>query len=296
MNNHEVHAYWIASEGHEGQVGSSDALFPFWSFTKTVISACALKLVEDGSLDLNARLPGEPFSLRQLLAHTSGLADYGHFKEYHDAVEAGGPSWSRERVLKLGLSKGQLFRPGEGWSYSNIGYMFVRQLIEDATGMSLGEVIAELIAKPLGLTSIELSETRIQFSKLHWDSAKTYDPGWVYHGCLVGTAPDASRLLRSLLSGEILSADTLDQMLSTRPLGGPIPERPWENVGYGLGIAVGKMKDVGTTIGHIGVGPFSVSAVYHYPDRVYPITIACFTNGSTEGDVEFAALELVKGR
>jgi len=160
--------------------------------------------------------------------------------------------------------------------------------------MSLGEVIAELIAKPLWLTSIELSETRVQFSKLHWDSAKSYGPGWVYHGCLVGTAPDASRLLRGLLSGEILSADTLDQMLSTRPLGGPIPARPWEDVGYGLGIAVGKMKDVGTTIGHIGVGPFSVSAVYHYSELINPITIACFTNGSSEGDAEFSALKLVK--
>lgn len=32
------------------------------------------------------------------------------------------------------------FPPGEGWSYSNIGFLFNRELIEEVTGKPLGDV------------------------------------------------------------------------------------------------------------------------------------------------------------
>ena len=292
MIDQETHTHWIASSGREGSMGAADAIFPYWSFTKTAISISALKLVEAGALDLEALLNGQPYNLRHLLAHTSGLPDYAQLDEYHAAVARRDAPWSREKLLRVTLKRGLLFEPEDGWSYSNIGYMFVRELIETATGKPLGNVISDLICMPLGLASIEFSETREQFARLHWDAAADYDPRWVYHGCLTGTVSDASRLLHALFSGDLLRSKSLEQMLSRRPLGGPLPGRPWTRCGYALGLMTGAMKGVGEAIGHSGGGPFSVNAVYHFPNASDPITVASFTDGSNEGIAEYKAAEV----
>ncbi len=288
------YTHWMTLSGQEGFIGATDSLFPYWSFTKTAISISALKLVEAGALNLDTCLDKQPYSLRQLLGHTSGLPDYGQFKEYHAAVEAKEPPWSRKKLLDIVLRNGLLFKPGQGWSYSNVGYMFVRELIEKTTRKPMGEIISEFICQPLGLSSIELSETRQQFGRLHWDVASDYHPRWVYHGCLTGNAADASRLLHALFTGRLLEPGTLNQMLARRSLGGAIPGRPWEQCGYALGLMSGVMKEAGTAIGHSGCGPFSVNAVYHFTDAPDPITVACFTDGNNEGAAEFAAAAMVK--
>jgi len=243
---------------------------------------------------LDIPLVGHNYNLRQLLAHTSGLPDYGHLEEYHSAVAKKEPPWSRERLLGLALDKGQLFEPGQGWSYSNIGYMFVRELIEEAMEKPLGGVISDMICKPLRLTSIEFAETRKQFERLNWDAAADYNPQWVYHGCLTGTASDAARLLHAIFLGDLLRPDTFNQMLDARSVGGPIPDRPWTTCGYSLGLMSGAVDGAGKAVGHSGGGPFSVNAVYHFPDVPDPITIACFTEGTDEGVAEFAATKLAQ--
>jgi D-alanyl-D-alanine carboxypeptidase len=85
----EFHAYWIAADGTEGKCGDVTARFPYWSFTKTVIAICALKLCENGVIDLHARLDDETYTLWQLLNHTAGLADYYALPEYRRDVAAG---------------------------------------------------------------------------------------------------------------------------------------------------------------------------------------------------------------
>ncbi|SDW57226.1 CubicO group peptidase, beta-lactamase class C family [Ruegeria halocynthiae] len=294
MTAQTVHSYWITTSGREGFSGSIDACFPYWSFTKTVISICALKLAESGNLDLDATLKGERYTLRQLLKHTSGLPDYGQFSEYHSAVAAKETPWTRNKLLDVALAKGMLFEPVQGWSYSNIGYMFVVELIEATLEKPLREVIADMVCKPLGLNSIELAETCGQFRRVHWEAATDYDPKWVYHGCLIGNAPDAARLLHALMTGHLLQPATMRQMLDEKILGGAIPNRPWTECGYALGLMYGALKSVGRAVGHSGGGPFCVNAVYHFPDVSDPITVASFTDGTAEGVAEFAAERLAE--
>lgn len=288
----EFHSYWICFSGREGADGDAFARFPYWSFTKTAISVSAMKLSEIGALDLDARSHGQPFTLRQLLGHTAGLPDYGQFKEYHRAVADNEPPWSRDKLLELVWSNGLLFEPGTSWSYSNVGYMIAKERIEEVAGQSLGAVICELICKPLGLKSIELAETREQFSRLRWRGAAHYDPGWVYHGCLTGTAADAARLLHGLFNGDLLMPETRELMLDVYPLGGAVPGRPWTACGYALGLMSGKMEGAGRAIGHSGAGPFSANAIYYFPDQADAVTVACFTDAADEGVAEFRTAQL----
>ncbi|APG49140.1 serine hydrolase domain-containing protein [Phaeobacter porticola] len=273
------------------QRSSGAEVFPYWSFTKTVIAICALKIVELGKLDLDEHLADHDFSLRQLLNHTAGLPDYYSLPGYRKAVANDEEPWSADHLFNATMAQGSLFVPGEGWAYSNLGYMLARDLIEDVAGSSFSSLVSEMICDPLGLDSIELATTRKHLSRVHWDGAKRYHPGWVYHGCLTGTAADAARLLHALFTGRLLNADILEQMLIGHPLGGAVEGRPWTKCGYATGLMSGRCGSVGRTVGHSGGGPYSVNAVYHFPDLKGPVTVASFTDGRNEGVAEFAAVE-----
>lgn len=292
---HRIFSCKISAADHKPPSGENREVFPYWSFTKTVIAICALKLAERGQVDLDAPLPEYGFTLRQLLNHTSGLPDYGSLPDYHRAVADQAEPWPRKQLISAAMRQGMLFASGTGWTYSNIGYMLARDVIEDLSGSSFPELFRHLIGDELGLESVRLATTREEFASVFWDAAKSYDPRWVGHGCLIGTAADAAWLLHGLFSGRLLSAETLEQMLTCYPLGGAIGGRPWTACGYGLGLMSGAFSRIGRAIGHSGGGPFCVNAVYHFPDLSEPATVACFTEGSDEGVAEFAALRCAVG-
>jgi D-alanyl-D-alanine carboxypeptidase len=95
------------------------------------------------------------------------------------------------------------------------------------------------------------------------------------------------------MSGDLLSSVLLKQMTTVHPVVGRWPTRPWETTGYGLGLAIGRMKDAGLAVGHSGAGPGSVSAVYHFVDRDPPCTVAAFAQGDDEGIAEHEVVRLV---
>lgn len=282
--------------GDARKVASDDSapIFPYWSFTKTVIAICALKLADSGKIDLDAPIPGEPFTLRQLLNHTAGLPDYGSLRSYHSAVRKNEEPWSRDDLLSATMAQGMRFASGQGWGYSNVGYMLARERVEDVAGQSFACLVKDMICNPLGLRSIAHATTREDFSQVHWQTAKQYHPGWVYHGCLIGTAADAAALLHALFTFRLLKAATLAEMLHRYPLGGAIEGRPWIDHGYGLGLMSGHVGVAGRAIGHSGAGPFCVNAVYHFPDLEEPVTVASFSDGQNEGIAEFAAVKLAE--
>ncbi|MDK3018778.1 serine hydrolase domain-containing protein [Pseudodonghicola flavimaris] len=286
-----LHSCRITAAGCDQRSPDNTGIFPYWSVTKTAIAICALSLAEAGKLDLDTPLPGQPFTLRQLLGHTAGLPDYTGLPAYQAAVARDEEPWSDTDLLAAALAQGPLFAPGTGWAYSNVGYMLARQRIETAADMPFAALFRTRIGDRLGLDSVTLATTRQHFTRVRWDGARRYHPGWVYHGCLIGTATDAARLLHRLFTGQLLSPAMLEQMLRRQSLGGALPGRPWTDCGYALGLMSGSFGAAGRAIGHSGGGPFSVNAVYHFPDLATPATVACFTEGRDEGVAEYAAAE-----
>lgn len=292
----DIHSARVSFGGQAAQGGDPDARFPYWSFTKTVIAICVLKRAQTGAVDLDAPLPGQTHSLRHLLRHESGLPDYGMVPEYSRAVQSREPVWSRQQMLDHAMAKGRLFAPGQGWSYSNIGYMFLREWLEQQSGQSLGDLIAAEISGPLGLVSVGFGHGPSDFAVLHWPEAASYDPRWVYHGCLTGSAKDAAQLLHHLFAGDLLGEKAMADLQQVRHLGGALPGRPWIEHGYGLGLMSGRADGVGRVVGHSGGGPFCVNAVYHFPDLPDPLTAATFGAGCDEGVPEWAAIRHALGQ
>jgi CubicO group peptidase (beta-lactamase class C family) len=275
----------------EGAVVTSNgdtADVPWWSFTKTVIAAAALTLVRDGRLALDEPLADRPYTLRQLLQHRAGLTEYGRLPAYHEAVERNEDAWPADEMLARTAADRLVYEPGKGWGYSNIGYYFVRRLIEQATDRPFGDALDDLVLQPLGIAGVRFAADRAHYSP-------DYDPLWVYHGLLVGPIAPAALLLQRLLVGDLLPPPLLSAMCDRYSVGGPIAGRPWKTPCYGLGIMIGETTSGELIAGHTGGGPGSAVAVYHRLDRPSG-TAAAFETGGDDAAVEAACVALLRTR
>lgn len=283
-------SFSLLSDGSPVQHEQPDAIVPWWSFTKTVLSAAVLSLVRDGLVQLDAAVPDGSFTLRQLLRHEAGLADYGELAQYHAAVARGEAPWTVDEMLERLDATRLRYPPGVSWRYSNVGYMVVARLLERLTGLTLDEALTQRAFAPLGLSGVRVARTRTDLSGVCLGAVSDYDPGWVYHGLLVGPVSSAAVFLDHLLAGRLLPDLLLREMRAARTLGGPIPGRPWISPGYALGLMQGEV-DMGVTLcGHTGVGPGSVLAVYNCDYEGRRATCAVFREGSREGIVEEEAV------
>ena len=280
------HSFTVLEAGVLTEAHGLDQPVPWWSFTKTILAATALVLVRDGQLALDCPVRSRPFTLRQLLQHQSGLADYGGLAAYHEAVARGDEPWPVSELLERTDARRLRYEPGQGWGYSNIGYLMVRELIEETAGEDLSAAISRLVLHPLGIDGARIARTRAELAGVAMGSASSYHPGWVYHGLAVGPLRDAALLLDRLMTGALLPPDLLEAMRRAHPVSEPNSRRPWNLAGYGLGLMSGIASSGHKVMGHTGGGPGSVIAVYHRPDAAPPFTAAAFAFGDDLGQVE----------
>jgi len=156
--------------------GELSALVPWWSITKSVLAAAVLRLADQQLLGLEDRYEDWPFTIRQMLQHTAGLTTYGG-PVYEQAVANGDRVWSIDELLERRKARQLIFKPGKGWAYSNIGYLFVRQLIERATGRELHRALDQLVFAPMRITSTRLATTPEDMATTLWGNASGYDFG-----------------------------------------------------------------------------------------------------------------------
>lgn len=263
---------------------------PWWSFTKTILATAALVLVRDGRLELTKPVAGKTYSLRQLLRHTAGLANYTDLTEYQPAVDRAEPPWSVEEMLARVDAERPPFEAGTMWKYSNLGYFYVRRIIEEATGQDIGQALNDLVLHPLNIDEVWLGTGPDDMASTVWGNPTGYDPRWVYHGLLIGPPVAAASALDRLLRGELLPPHLLAEMRNSIALGHEIPGRPWIDFGYGLGLMTAA-GPIGRCLGHTGHDVTSVAAVYHFADLEPARTVAVFSSGGDQAEVERLAVE-----
>ncbi|WP_448601740.1 serine hydrolase domain-containing protein [Thermoleptolyngbya sp.] len=279
----------------------SDARFYIYSITKPLLATVAMNLVQAERLDLDASLTPQfaqipyavelPVTLRQLLSHTGGIPGYGDGKAYVEDLQAHPQqAWTTEKFLQVAQDQGQLFSPGAGWAYSNIGYMLLRLILSQETGLSMPEYLAEWIFRPLGLRHIVVPETLEQAQGLTpgyssfftgddlQNVAPLYHPGWVSHGVVVSTTGELGTIIDALFAGKLLAPERLHQMLE------PIQVFDFEHpqigkIGYGLGLCLGLESPYGMVAGHNGAGPGYVTGAFHLSNvQGQPTTVVALVN------------------
>jgi D-alanyl-D-alanine carboxypeptidase len=284
----------------------ADARFPIYSITKTFVAVAALQLAEAGRLDLDAPLaaivpvPALPpaVTIRRLLNHTAGLSDYGALAAYHaDLLADPGTPWTPEQFVARTLRQGASFPPGEGWSYSNLGFLFVRQAIERLTGRTLREVLADQIFQPLGMTQTSVAGSLTDMADLTpgfsadldrdgapRDISRRYHPGWVAPGLVLSTAPEVALALDRMIAGDLVGTPARAAMLDPVPVGEDHPL--FGRAAYGLGVMVDLASPHGRVAGHAGGGPGYSTAAFHFPNlRGHRVTAVVLVNRDRPDDL-----------
>lgn len=194
---------------HARRPVTADTIFDLASLTKVVATLpCVLRLVASGEVALDDQvrryLPGfagrgkERVTVRQLLAHTSGLPAYRMYYEYLREPE---------QVLAAALAEPLICAPGTTFCYSDIGFIALGELCARTAGCGLDQLAAELICAPLRMTDTRFLPTaelagRIASTEQVAGVAKTgvvHDEnaaalgGVAGHAGLFGTAADLAR-------------------------------------------------------------------------------------------------------
>ena len=215
-----------------------------YSITKTYLAVVLLRLGVSPDDRLRAwfdesRLPDA--TLRQVLNHTSGIPDYSRLAEY-TASELDHEAWSDEELLDRALALGQDFAPGEGWAYSNTGYLLLRMLVDRMVGFE--RALREQVFEPLGLTETQLALEPIDVG------GRSYDPRWVGHRTLVAPASDVARFWLAVARSELVPVERLTESVF---IGGE--SEGYVRPSYGLGVMHDPESRLGELIGHGGGGP-----------------------------------------
>lgn len=143
-----------------------DSVLQVGSLSKPVAAAAVVRLAQAGRLDLDAPVAGlltswslpagtpdpDSITLRRLLSHTAGIDVAGYLGHDPDqplpttaqALDDDTTTADRDRVAQDG--EVGTFR------YSGGGFTLAQQVVEDVTGQSFADVVAEQVLAPLGMT------------------------------------------------------------------------------------------------------------------------------------------------
>ncbi|CAM5744273.1 serine hydrolase domain-containing protein [Streptomyces hirsutus] len=225
-----------------GEAMDTRARFRIGSVSKTFSSVVLLQLVDEGRLELDAPvnhylpglLPDDRITVRHLLTHRSGLADYTEamFAKTVPGFEAvRNRVFTYQELVDLSLAEPRTTEPGVAYKYSNANFVVVGMLIENATGTSVAKQYEQRIIKPLKLrhTSYVHPETRIRGTHvrgyLHPDEvgAPLVDSteqtvSWAQSaGAVISDPADLNTFTTALMRGRLLSPRMLDAMTTVTP-------------------------------------------------------------------------------
>jgi D-alanyl-D-alanine carboxypeptidase len=213
--------------------------FRIASITKAFTAAVVMELVEEGALSLDDTVDqwvpgllaeGDSITVRHLLGHTSGLADYTKDDEFIEAFVAG-EELPPERIVSFVSSEPLAFEPGSTYEYSDTDNNVLGMIVEAVAGRSYEQELSSRVLDPMELRSTVLPNSP-EMPDPHADGYQ-YDPesegaeepenvttaldpsAAGASGALISTPSDLSRFFGGLLGGELIGEGTLEQMKET---------------------------------------------------------------------------------
>jgi CubicO group peptidase (beta-lactamase class C family) len=158
MHNEIVYAKGFGVRNSETQEPvTPESLFHMASVSKPFVATGIMQLVEDGKIDLDEtvvtylpyfKLDDERYkqnTIQQILSHVSGMPDV---MDYHwDQPEY--DDQALERYVRSLADQEMLFTPGDEFSYSNMAYEVMGDVIAKVSGQSFEEYMQENILTPL---------------------------------------------------------------------------------------------------------------------------------------------------
>ena len=271
-----------------GSPATPDTVFRIASMTKSFVATALMMLVEEGRLSLDdpvtKHLPDAPpawrgITVRHLVTHTSGLADVWEMPR-----EARQAEFTSDAIVKTLAGVPPTFAPGERYQY-NHGALLVGVLVERVTGQPFGEVLAEKIFRPLGMSATRLNDARTvlpnRAANYSWDDgAATWvnaqmppENMWALaDGGIVSTAADLVKWDAALYGERLLKRPALREMWAPMRLNdGTVTQ-------YGCGWQLGSVRGH-RWVGHYGLGTSSAKVSRFVEQRLTVIVLANLDRG-----------------
>ncbi len=261
------------------------------SVGKTYVAAVAMQLVQEGKLELDAkiakylgnrpwfnRLPNAAdITVRELMNHTSGLVRY-EFDPRATAIFRSQPMkvWTPEERLAFLFDTRADFAAGQGWDYSDTNYIVLGMIIEQLTGHSYYAELERRILKPLKFANTipsdrpELPGVANGYAGPH-NELGGYDASIVNRkmavnpqlewtgGGVASTADDLARWGFLLYTGKAFDPQLLPQVLDG------VPAKLGPNTRYGLGVIL-RDTPLGPAYGHSGFFPGYATEMLYLPN------------------------------
>ncbi len=140
-------------------------IYSAFSATKTFTALGVLQLAEEGKVDIDesaakylSRFPyPNDITVRQLLSHSAGISNPNPLTWIYPPAEQ--ESFDRDAFFKEVFKKNHKLKsaPNQKFSYSNLGYVLLGQLIEAVSGQKYEDYIKIRVMDPLGLGPESLS-------------------------------------------------------------------------------------------------------------------------------------------
>ena len=238
---------------------TADTIFAGASISKPVTAVVALRLVEQGLLDLDRpandfltawKIPANEFTaqkavtLRHLLSHRAGTTvhGFGGIKEKPTLLDTleGRPPAKNGPVFVNKV-------PGGGPRYSGGGITIIQLMLEEATGKGFAQLAKELVFDPLGMTRSSFVHPlpdglMAETSRGHNEDGSVVDGGYSWcpqlaAGGIFTTATDYARFIIACRAaflgkpGAILGHDLARQMMDRD--GAPDQGLGWRILGEG---------------------------------------------------------------
>ncbi|MGQ4516328.1 serine hydrolase [Streptomyces sp. DW26H14] len=253
-----------------GRPVTADMRHRVGSITKTFTAAAVLRQAEAGLIGLDAPIgrylprlvPGErgdAVTVRMLLNHTSGLAEYLPYaypslKAFPALADTGPQSLDDNRftrfpaaeLIGMGVSAPAVGAPGgTPGMYSNTNYLLLGALLEEVTGATAEQCVTRSVIERAGLRdtvfpagpNVEGPHARIYeqwFGMIDPPrDYSVYDMSWVGPAAaLISTVTDLNTFFGKLLAGEIVGPSSLREMRRTVP----VVSQEGKVIAYGLGL------------------------------------------------------------
>jgi serine beta-lactamase-like protein LACTB len=268
----DQHIVWArgfgASDPAAGKKASADTVYRVGSVSKLFTDIAIMQLVEQGKLDLDAPVmrylpdfkPDNPFdkpiTLRQMMAHRSGLVREPPVGNYFDPDEP-----SLETMVKS-LNKTRLvYEPGKKTKYSNAAIATVGYVLQKTQKEPFARYLERKVLEPLDMRHSSFAPrpelTRELAKAVMWSypgrefPAPTFELGMAPAGSMFSTVLDLGKFLEVLFArgkgphGQILKSETLDEMWTPQFIG------KGEKEGFGLGFLISPFEGT-RRIGHGG--------------------------------------------
>jgi CubicO group peptidase (beta-lactamase class C family) len=276
-----------------------DSVFCVQSVSKCFVATAVMQLAERGKIDLDApivqylpyfQMDDERYrqiTIRQILSHTSGMPDMEDTEYVELVSRPEDDDGAAERYVRGLMNRKMIANPGERFSYSNIAYNVLGDMLAKVSGKSFEEIMREYILLPAGMPNSTFMLADVPNSLLavpHLRSPEMkVNPIYPYHRAdapasfLHTTVIDmchwgiTSLNCGTYLGQSILSPAGYDLMWTPVAKRG-VPPSMYEEMG--LGWTLGHYKDV-KTVCHGGGGFGGTAFLLVMPEKNCAAVILC---------------------